>query len=49
MLNKLCKDDKTRLIDEDEIGGPDHIKAAYDPLRLKRFEERIQEEILVVF
>lgn len=34
----MCKHDKL-LIDKknDEINGPDHIKATYDPLKLKRF------------
>ena len=38
----MCKDDKM-LIDnkDDEINGPDHIKAAYDPIKLKRLNARM--------
>ena len=38
----MCKHDKL-LIDkkDDEINGPDHIKAAYDPLKLKRLNVRM--------
>jgi hypothetical protein len=34
---KMCKHDKLFIDKKDaEIHGPDHIKAAYDPLKLKR-------------
>jgi hypothetical protein len=34
----MCKDDRM-IIDNknDEINGPDHIKASFDPIKLKRF------------
>jgi hypothetical protein len=34
----MCKDDRM-IIDNknDEINGPDHIKGAFDPMKLKRF------------
>ena len=38
MIFKMCKDDRT-IIDNksDEVNGPDHMKTAFDPMKLKRY------------